>query len=215
MKALIDNDILFKGACYGLLDDFVSRVCGTTGKAGVLGAAWFVVSKRIQRARLNKAVESATDNLKAFVSRAAKIEPTEAEQAMAGQFELTALRSGVSLDAGESQLCAVLISRFVPYLLTGDKRAITAIEQLLDSENRLVPVNGKIRCLEQLALDALSGSAGADSIRSRICSEAHIDKALTICFQCSCLANSGGDYPEGLRSYISDLRKRAPRVLSD
>jgi hypothetical protein len=215
MKALIDNDVLFKGACYGLLDEFVTLVCGSTGMAGVLGAAWFVVSKAIQRARLNKPVESATENLKAFISRAVKVEPTEAEQAIAGQFELAALRYGVSLDAGESQLCAILISRLVPHLLTGDKRAITAIEQLLDSENRLLPICRKVRCLEQLALDALSGSAGADSIRSRICAEDNIDKALTICFQCGSLTNGVGDYSYGLRSYISDLRRQAPRVLSD
>jgi hypothetical protein len=213
MKALIDNDILFKGACYGFLDEFVPNVCGATDHVGALGAAWFVVSKRIQRTRLNRAVDLAINNLKAFLNRAAKLEPTEGEQVMAGQFELAALRSGVGLDAGESQLCAILISRLVPHLLTGDKRAIAAMEQLLDSEDRLVSLCGKVRCLEQLVLDVLTGKAGVDSLRASICAESHIDKALTICFQCSSLGN-GGDYSEGLQSYISDLRKRAPRVLS-
>jgi hypothetical protein len=35
-----------------------------------------------------------------------------------------------------------------PLLLTGDKRAIEAIEQLLDTESRLTALCGRIRCLE-------------------------------------------------------------------
>src|SRR2546425_821214 len=117
MKALIDNDIVFKGACYGLLPELVSTVCDPTDPVGVLGAARFVVSKRIQRSVLSKGTGVAISNLEEFLKRAVTIEPTEAEQGTAGEFELAALRSGVSFDAGESQLCAVLISRIVPLLL--------------------------------------------------------------------------------------------------
>jgi hypothetical protein len=213
MNALIDNDILFKGACYGLLDEFISGVCVSSDPVGVLGSAWFVVSKRIQRTPLNKTAEGAINNLRTLLNRAVTLEPNEVEQGMAANFELAALRSCVSLDAGESQLCAVLISRLIPYLLTGDKRAIEAIEQLLDSEDQLAPLRGKVRCLEQLVLDVLTVHLEPNSLRASICAEAHIDKALAICFLCSSTGDRG-DYAEGLRSYISDLRRQATRVLS-
>jgi hypothetical protein len=213
MKALIDNDIVFKGACYGLLPELLSNVCDPKDPAGILGAARFVVSKRIQRSPLNKGTEAAIANLQYFLTRAVTIEPTEAERSMAGEFELAALHAGVSLDAGESQLCAVLITRLVPLLFTGDKRAIRGIERLLDSEDRLAALCGKVRCLEQLVLDALPGSGEANSLRKSICAEAHIDKALTICFGCSS-GPDGGDYSAGLQSYIADLRKQATRMLS-
>jgi hypothetical protein len=212
MNALIDNDILLKGACYGLLDEFVASTCGSADHAGTLGAARFVVSKRIKRRPPNKGADAAIAAFQAFLNRSVQIEPSAAEQSMASQFELTALRISVSLDAGESQLCAILISRIVPYLLTGDKRAIIAMEQLLDTDDRLSALCGKIRCLEQLVLDALSANPG-NSLRASICAEPLVDKTLTICFECHSPATDG-NHSEGLASYIADLRNQAGRVLS-
>jgi hypothetical protein len=212
MNALVDNDIIFKGACYGLLAEVLATVCGGDDPVGVLGAARFVVSKRIGKTAINKSREAALTNLEEFLRRALAIEPTRVEQTIAADLELAALNSGVSLDSGESQLCAVLIERAVPWLLTGDKRAIRAIEQLLNSYARLTEVIGKVRCLEQLALAAIPDDTKANSFREKVCAEAHIDKTLAICFSCS--SGPTGDYTKGLESYISDLRKQAERVLS-
>ncbi|MGD0579737.1 MAG: hypothetical protein ABSC08_12495, partial [Bryobacteraceae bacterium] len=140
------------------------------------------------------------------------VEPTEDEQRMAAEFELAAQRAGLGFDAGESQLCTILICRSTPLLLTGDKKAIHAIEQLLDSESRLVALCGRVRCLEQLVLDIFSASPNPDTLRTAICSEAEVDKTLAICFSCHC-DGSGLDYAEGLKSYLADLQRRAPRVL--
>ena len=215
MKALVDNDILFKGACYGLLDAFVSPISVAGDSFGVLGAARFVVSKKISKKAPNKGGAAAHEHLAAFLGRAAIIEPTEEEQRMAAEFELAAQRAGLGFDPGESQLCSVLIRRSTPLLLTGDKRAIQAIEQLLDSESRLVAVCGKIRCLEQLVLDVFSASPNPDSLRAAICAEIEVDKTLTICFSCHREGGSGLDYAEGLKSYLADLRRQAARVLAN
>lgn len=138
MKALVDNDILFKGACYGLLDAFLAPVSVAGDSFGILGAARFVVSKKIIKKAPHKGIAAAHEHLATFLGRAAVVEPTEDEQRMAAEFELAAQRAGLGFDAGESQLCSILICRSTPLLLTGDKRAIQAIEQLLDSESRLV-----------------------------------------------------------------------------
>jgi hypothetical protein len=215
MTAMVDNDIIFKGACYGLLDEFLSPICAHGRRFGVLGAARFVVSKKISKTNPSKGITTALRHLADFLERAAVVEPTEDEQRMAAEFELAAQRAGLSFDVGESQLCAILIYRLIPLLLTGDKRAIQAIEELLDSECRLTSLCGKIRCLEQLVLDVLAAGTNPDTLRDKICAEIEIDKTLTICFSCHREDGSGRDYAEGLQSYVADLRQRAIRVLSN
>jgi|HigsolmetaAR201D_1030396.scaffolds.fasta_scaffold21795_2 hypothetical protein len=213
MNALVDNDIVFKAVCYGLLAEVLTTLCSHDDRVGILGAAKFVVSKRIQMATVNKGREVALANLEEFLCRALAIEPTEVERNIAADIEAAAQSAGFSLDAGESQLCAVLVQRMVPWLLTGDKRAIRAMEQLLDADARLAAITGRVKCLEQLVLAAIPNDLRARAIREKICVEAHIDKTLAICFSC-CSASQVGDYTRGLESYIDDLRKDARRVLS-
>jgi hypothetical protein len=178
-----------------------------------LGAARFVVSKKITKKAPHQGIAAAHQHLATFLGRAAVVEPTDDEQRMAAEFELAAQRAGLGFDAGESQLCSILICRSTPLLLTGDKKAIQALEQLLDSESRLVALCGKIRCLEQLVLDVFSASPNPDALRTAICAEVEVDKTLTICFSCHCKDGSGLDHAEGLKSYLADLQRRATRVL--
>jgi hypothetical protein len=213
MKVLVDNDVLFKGSCYGLLDDLVSAVCPEDGFVGVLGAARFVLPKKIRQSKLKKDPEVALAALLGFLARSAEVEPIEEEQMLAADLELAAQQIGISLDVGESQLCAILVQRLVPLLFTGDKRAIASIEQLLDSNPRLVPVCGKVLCLEQ-AFAAAYARIGGDRLRSAVCAEPEIDKALTICFSCSSESVPNESHMQGLISYIADLRKSAHRALA-
>ena len=140
------------------------------------------------------------------------IEPTEEESTLAAEFESLALAAALPLDAGESQLCAVLVSRNLPLLVTGDKRAITALESLVDSDTRLASVCGKIKCVEQLVLQAISVH-GYGAIKQRICANSGVDKSLSICFGCASGTTDEEDTKSGLNSYINALRTEAPRVL--
>ncbi|HYJ87581.1 MAG TPA: hypothetical protein VEW46_16080 [Pyrinomonadaceae bacterium] len=213
MEAVIDNDILFKGACYGLLEELLPADGSITGPLGILGAARYVVAKKIQKSALRTNATTAIKELEAFLERAETVEPTENEQLMAADFELAAQRTAVALDSGESQLCAVVIARALPLLLTGDKRAIKAIERLLDVDPRLQFLCGKIKCLEQLVLRSLS-EENHSRLRAAVCGEPDVDKALAICFSCKNEAATLEGISEGLRSYINDLRSGAPQVLA-
>lgn len=213
MRALIDNDILFKGACYGLLTDLVSTVCPDDEVVGILGSAQFVVPKRIERGSLRRNPPLALEVFSLFLHRARALEPSEDEQRMAADLELTAQRLGISLDNGESQLCAILSLRLLPLLLTGDKRAIAAIERLLDVHPKLMHICGRVKCVEQLFALLLSRD-GSGAARSAVCAEPEIDRALTICFGCHSNPVIEANYMEGLQSYINDLRVLAARVLA-
>ena len=151
-------------------------------------------------------------DLSSFLGMAVVVEPTDEEQRIAADFELAAQRAGLSLDTGESHLCALAVNRQVPRVLTGDKRAIAAIEGLLDADQRLGALSGKVYCLEQLVLIVLSVDSN-DKLRGSICTENSVDKTLAICF--SCRGNSSFEATaECLGSYIRDLRSKAPRVLA-
>lgn len=209
MNVLVDNDILLKAACYGLFDELFSK----NGKLfGILGAARYVVAKKIVKHPLKGDSELAVGRLDAFVDHSAVVEPTADEQILAADFELAAQLNGVALDAGESQLCAVLITRSLEQLWTGDKRAIQALEDLLQSDERLSFLCGKVQCLEQLVLASLT-EKNFTSIRVAICGEPKVDKTLSICFSCRSESASLEVIKECLDSYINDLRSHAPEIL--
>jgi hypothetical protein len=213
MKAAIDNDILFKGACYGLLSELIATACSGTEEAGTLGSAKFVVAKKIEKNKLlrNRAVARAV--LFEFLNRSETLEPTENEQNMAADLELAAQRLGINLDSGESQLCALLVFRALPLLMTGDKRAIATMEKLIDADSRLIALCGKVRCLEQLVYDALMRGNHV-AFRTAVCAEPQVDKAMAICFSCTSHSVVLASIVEGLQSYVKALRMAATRVLS-
>ena len=136
-----------------------------------------------------------------YIEFAMELEPTEPEAILAADLELMAQTACLAWDAGESQLCAMLITRMVPALLTGDKRAISALERLVALEPRTAGAAGKIYCLEQLVTLAL-GKLAIDTVRVAVCRKPIVDRALAICFSCSsfrspaggCLAGSGQLY---------------------
>jgi hypothetical protein len=213
MKAAIDNDILFKGACYGLLNELIATAGSATEVVGTLGSARFVVAKKIEKNRFLRNRTAARAALFQFLNQSEALEPTQNEQNMAADLELAAQRMGINLDSGESQLCSMLVFRVLPLLLTGDKRAIAAMEKLIDADNRLVALSGKVRCLEQLVYDVLMKGDDA-ALRAAICGEPEADKALAICFSCTSQSVVLASIVEGLQSYVKALRKEAARVLS-
>jgi hypothetical protein len=213
MEALVDNDILMKGACYGLLHELLTQTVSSTDLLGILGATRFVVAKKIRKRGLRRDKETAVKCLEAFIQSITAVEPTTDEQRMAADFELAAQRAGVALDTGESQLCAVLIFRAVRQLYTGDKRAIQAMQELLEVDTRLLAICNRVKCLEQLVLQSIT-EANVSLLRAAICSEPETDVALTICFSCTSKGTSLEEISHALNSYINDLRKSSPQILA-
>lgn len=209
----VDNDLVLKAVCYGITADFWPGV-GTAQGVGVLGAARYVVSKRLERVSLARDRSTARAELSGLLALVTELEPTEGEVDLAAGFEIAAQELGLSLDSGESQLAAMVIERAVPVLETGDKRAIRSIEQLLDRVDELLPIQGRVRCLEQIVRRVLDDAGAIDRVAAAICAEPGVDKTMSICF-----AWSSGRPPaldqviEGLASYIASLRADAPRVL--
>ena len=210
--AALDNDILLKGACYGLLKHMLAAIPVEANQAGYLGAAPFVLMARIGRLTLSKDRQAVRDALKSLFESAQALEPTPDETKAAAEIEYAAQSKNLQLDVGESQLCAMVISRNIPWLVTGDKRAIRALESLLAEIQSLTELSGKIICLEQLIIRGIA-LFGAKEIRGYVCAEPGVDRALAICFECGNTDPAQDVGVPGLQSYIADLRQAAKTLL--
>jgi hypothetical protein len=213
-QVLMDNDVILKACCYDVVDEVIGCVAGKARPVHALGVVQYVLAKAISKRSNIANKERATDRLAHLLGSVALIEPNGDELLLAAEFEETAQSRGVDLDGGESQLLAVLIRRSAALLLTGDKRAIRAIESVVQARGCNEQAARRVACLEQIVM-ALVGRHGAETIHWHVCGEAAVDKSLAVCFSCS----SGSCHPEsileGLASYIADLRRQAPCVLVD
>jgi len=140
MNALLDNDILQKGLRYNLVSHLLAANKLLTSDIGVLGSAEFVLRDLTRKLQPESESQVVQRRLEDFLCLAQILEPTKEEMELSAEFELLAQIHHQPFDTGESQLCAVLVSRALPLLITGDKRAITALEILIDHDTRLTPV---------------------------------------------------------------------------
>ncbi len=128
---------------------------------------------------------------------------------MAAEFEEIAAKNSLDFDTGESQLAAILLKRGASLLLTGDKRAIEALNGLGASG-----FAGRIACFEQL-IASIINKCGHQQLRERVCNEPQTDKAVTICFSCSNAEVYEEEITAGLASYVEDLRLSTGTLLLD
>ena len=208
---LVDNDVVLKCSCYRLVDETVSFL-SSGGRVAVLGSARFVLEKYVGKTNSIVDKEAVIGELGRFFAQTSLLEPNDAELSLAAELEGEAQLRSVALDIGESLLVAILLLRSAPLLVTGDKRAIAAVEALVAALAQLEAVAGRLACIEQLVL-GLVQRLGTGAVRKHICGEPGADKALALCFSCSRACVDGNNVIEGLSSYINSLRTTAKIVL--
>ena len=206
-EALVDNDVLLKSCRYGIDRDFVDLLVDVGLAPLILPVARYVVGTRLRRDCAGREAEGPLAAFDRAMTTWTFAEPDASEIAMAAAFEAEAQHCNLELDVGESQLLAILIARGCRAMLTGDKRAIRAIEILAGAA-----VPGRLACLEQI-MSGLAEKLGLDVLRARVCGEPAVDRALTNCFACRSPSVDPASFADGLRSYMADVRRAAPRVL--
>jgi hypothetical protein len=172
-NTVVDNDIVLKACLYGLDAEVMEFLCRAGLIAALLPVARYVVRSRLRRHPSSRTADASIRALDSVVSSLAAAEPSSEELRLAASFETDAQRRNLELDSGESQLLAISLNRRLKLLLTGDKRAIRAIEQLAGDQ---MPI-GSVGCLEQL-FGGLVRRLGVSPLRERVCSEAQTDQAL-------------------------------------
>lgn len=201
---LYDNDAVLKLSAYCCWETLSTTYLHP---AAVLKVATFSLETQLKKARRITNVAPFQLAVKAFLASCIVIEPTDEEIQLATEFEEGATTFGAEFDTGESQLVAVLITRLLSRLVTGDKRAITAMVAL-----KIDKGEGKILCLEQV-LKVVIENGDWQELRSAVCAERSVDTAVAMAFSCYS-SPSVDDVVEGLDSYIGDLRSKAGAYLS-
>lgn len=179
---------------------------------GALGTARFVVRKKLSKRPPSRGVDAALAEFTAALGMLKEIEPTPEEVETAANIERLAQLQNLELDTGESILCTVLLARHLGHILTGDKRAIKAVEVLNSTGQYSNNFKSKIICLEQLFY-WLANDQEIQNVRNAVCTDKAVDNALTSCFSCYSPEVPNEACIEGLNSYILNLRQDAPNVL--
>jgi len=205
---LVDNDVVLKACCFNLADEAVTATTVRGIPPAMLGVGKYVVRGRLCRARNIVDRERANAEFERFSQAASFLEPDEAELILAADLEAEASRLNLELDGGESQLLAILVVRGCRLLLTGDKRAITAISVIATEMAK-----ARIACFEQL-ISHITRMLGSAAVRLKVCSEPDADRASSLCFSCSRELGPGdAEVLAALASYIGDVDRNAPGIL--
>lgn len=210
--ALLDNDVIYKCACFDCVDE-LTEVLGDGVLPHRLSLAEFVLRRKISKSSRIGDKAGAQSRLATCLERATALEPTDEELALAADIEAAAQQLNVSFDSGESQLLAVLVERQARGLYTGDKRAVEGLGPLAMHMEMSESIVNKIICFEQVMLILLR-VLGAKELASRVCREAEVDKAASICCGCASGGSDEAGITEGLTSYINHLRDRCGAALS-
>lgn len=213
VTSLMDNDVLHKTTAYGLFNNILKTLPIRHEVYGILGTAKYVVSKKLKKRPPLRGLESVLVDFNSALQHLVELEPTHEEVTVAANLEYQAQHLNLELDIGESILCAVLLTRQLNHILTGDKRAIKAVEGLTTAENNSINFESRFICLEHLFI-WLVNEHGVHNVRSSVCSEKIVDSALTNCFSCYSPEVPDESCVEGLKSYIANLQQDAPTVLA-
>lgn len=203
----LDADIVLKLCAYEAADELIQVSSIGEVTPAILAVSAFSLQSRIARSRniLNR--DLVVCILRRTLQTLRRLEPNDDEIAVAADLEQRAIELGLELDTGESQIFAILMGRSAVSFITGDKRAVRALSVLANGV-----ANCRVACLEQLLASVIL-IADIGRLRSRICSQRAVDRAVTASFACSSESASADLIMQGLRSYIADLRRDSGQLL--
>jgi hypothetical protein len=201
-RLLVDNDVLLKLAHWGLLDELTA----------VFGLGWSEISApHSLMHRAARADRKIFRNPGAAADLARRLVQCRPLSAFDHGTTVEAMQDVNGLDAGEILLIAELAHDPTAVLVTGDKRALKALEDPKLIFIRPV-IAGRIVCLEQLLL-RLVDLYGVDAVVAATDRDRDADIAVR------CAAGTrrppvGAEFQEGLRSYIKEISDASPSLLA-
>lgn len=209
--AAVDTDVLLKIAAYRLADEFVA-VLAPLGETATLGLTHLIAAKQMARKRGVRDGAGAQAELAALLGLLGRLEPDAEEIGLAAEFASVAQARGLPLDAGEAQLAAIVITRGLPLMATGDKRAISALSDLVADEPMRASLVGRLACFEQV-LSSIAELLGADEMRARICAEPEVDGAMRLACSCGYDDWQPAQFSEACDSFVGAVRAKAGDLL--
>ena len=204
MTLFVDNDALLKLASYDLLETALTNFSIRPEDIHVLATAKYALLPAKDRLRRCKTEECA-NRLDSFLSKATKLTSDGVDSDT-----LEALIAKPGIDPGEALMLTVATTDLDTYIITGDKRALEALQIGNGLDNVCEALAGRVLSLELL----FSFLVEADFARVQTCvrSQPGVDKALTNAFGVSAPAGLES-VRAALNSYVEHLRRQTGELL--
>jgi predicted nucleic acid-binding protein len=208
--ASIDTDVLLKAAAYKVATELVA-VLEPWGPPAILGLTHLIAGNQLARKRNVVDRDGAAAELNRLLAMLGSLEPDDDEIALAADLTATAQERALPLDAGEAQLAAIVVRRELPLLVTGDKRALHALAELVKNDPIRPSLVGRLACFEQI-VQSVARLIGEEELRERVCAEPAVDGAMRLA--CSCerpdwdpvqLHEACASFSGAVRSQVGDL----------
>ena len=135
---------------------------------------------------------------------------TEQEKLLAARIVDAALQLQLAVDGGEALLFSVSICRGLPYVTTGDKKAIFSLPQLTGNVPEIAQLKGLLLPFEYLLL-ALLAKLGFEALAPRLAAGCACDQGLAIILERS--AGDAAAFESLLQGKLAVASKRAPGYL--
>lgn len=192
---LIDIDAATKLAHWDLLDELPLLTGIPWDKTATLSSLGHRARRCLDApdGRLFRTSTAASSVLSAVQKMADLPSATEARLAI--------FQDSADIDPGEAVLLAIVPEHPDLRLLTGDKRALRALSHMDGSS--VSGYFGRVHVIEQVLLAALAAH-NIEWLRTRVCRDTNIDKAIGICMGSRCDA-SADSVTAGLQSYIDEI----------
>lgn len=196
-RLLVDNDALLKLARFGLLDTLVDMFSVNVHDIRVLATARYSLlpaKNRLLRCR----DEGSANSLEDFLTKSEPLNLVDTNTSL-----LDALSAIPSIDAGEALLLAVGASDHEALVITGDKRALTALCAEPSISHVADSLAGRVVTLEVIFWQLVKN----DFTHTQSCvrSKPGVDKAISNAFGMSAPATIDSAR-EALASYINHLQ---------
>lgn len=201
--AALDTDVLLKISAYGLSGELMALLA-PHGSAGTLGLTHLIAGRQLARKRGVVDRAGAAADLASLLAQLERLEPDDDEIALAAELASIAQTLSLPLDAGEAQLTAIVMSRGLPMMVTGDKRALGALSTMLADDADRPPLRGRLVCFEQV-ISAITTMIGAVAMRSRICAEPDVDGAMRLACSCGRADWNPAQLEEACDSYVGAI----------
>lgn len=156
-QAIIDADVIIKLSVLDLFWECLKSVSAENEDIATLESIRISCGLRNSHVRLKKTGDpDAAARLLMHLRALSSIDRlTRNEEATAAEIVAAAIAARLPVDAGEATLMSVAIHRDIPFVTTGDLRAIKSLQALVSRAPILTRLTGRVVCLEELLCRAI------------------------------------------------------------
>jgi hypothetical protein len=213
VRLLVDADVLIKLSVLDCFSESIQALGYSLGDCATLKSMTFSAGLNSKAVRERKAGAGAPAQrlLKTLKSIPTLDKISKDERDLAAEIGRASQLHGLAVDGGEAILMSLSVHRGLPYITTGDKKAIRSLPVLCAHVSPVSQLKGKLMPLEYVLLRMVR-QVGFAALATRLAAGAGCDTAVR-----KILAGAGknqGLFEAGLEAKLATLRQQAPGFIA-